>query len=192
MIASVRGIVQHVGVQEVVLEVGGIGVLIVVPQPALNPVPIVGRAMFLHTRLVVREESLSLYGFSTQEQREVFDLLLQVNGVGPRLAVTILSHLPPDGLRLAVTADQPMALTKVPGIGRKTAEKIIFHLKDRLAPSQAAPVEPTQTDLEVLAVLTGLGYNLVEAQAAVQSLPRNGTESVEERLRLALQYFARP
>ncbi len=191
MIASVRGIVQHVGVQEVVLEVGGIGVRIVVPQAALDPAPVVGQAMFLHTRLVVREESLSLYGFSSQEQREVFDLLLQVNGVGPRLAVTILSHLPPDGLRSAVAADQPVALTKVPGIGRKTAEKIIFHLKDRLKAPEAMASMALEADNDVVSALTALGYSLVEAQSAVQSIPAQASSDVAARVRLALQYFSR-
>jgi len=191
MIASVRGIVQHVGVQEVVLEVGGIGVRVAVPQAALDPAPVVGQAMFLHTRLVVREESLSLYGFSTQEQREVFDLLLQVSGVGPRLALSILSHLPPDGLRAAVAADQPMVLTKVPGIGRKTAEKIIFHLKDRLTAPEAMVSMTLEADNDVVSALTALGYSLVEAQSAVQSIPAQAPGDVAARVRLALQYFSR-
>lgn len=191
MIASVRGIVQHVGLQDVVLDVGGIGVQVVVPQAALDPAPVIGQAMFLFTRLIVREESISLYGFSTQEQREVFDLLLQVNGVGPRLAVTILSHLPPDGLRLAVTADQPAALTKVPGIGRKTAEKIIFHLKDRLAAPEAMASLALEADNDVVSALTALGYSLVEAQSAVQSISAQAPTDVATRVRLALQYFSR-
>jgi Holliday junction DNA helicase RuvA len=191
MIASVRGIVQHIGVQEVVLEVGGIGVLLIVPQTALDPAPVVGQAVFLHTRLVVREESLNLYGFSTQEQREMFDLLLQVSGVGPRLAVTILSHLPPDGLRSAVAADQPALLARVPGIGRKTAEKIIFHLKDRLTAPEAMASLTLEADNDVVSALTALGYSLVEAQSAVQSIPPQAPADVAARVRLALQYFSR-
>jgi Holliday junction DNA helicase RuvA len=191
MIASVRGIVQHLGLQEVVLEVGGIGVRIAVPQAALDPSPVIGQAMFLHTRLVVREESLSLYGFSTQEQREVFDLLLQVSGVGPRLAISILSHLSPDALRSSVAADQPMALTKVPGIGRKTAEKIIFHLKDRLTAPEAVAGLALEADNDVVSALTALGYSLVEAQSAVQSIPAQAPADAASRVRLALQYFSR-
>jgi len=191
MIASVRGIIQHVGLQEVVLEVGGIGVQISVPQAALGPAAVIGQAMFLYTRLIVREDSLSLYGFGTVEQREVFDLLLQVSGVGPRLAVTILSHLPPDGLRAAVAGDQPAALTRVPGIGRKTAEKIIFHLKDRLAAPQALGGLALEADNDVVSALTALGYSLIEAQSAVQSIPAQAPDEVEARVRLALQYFSR-
>jgi Holliday junction DNA helicase RuvA len=188
MIASVRGIIQHVGQQEVVLEVGGIGVQISVPQAVLGPATVVGQAMFLYTRLIVREDSLSLYGFGSVEQREVFDLLLQVSGVGPRLAVTILSHLPPDGLRAAVAGDQPAALTRVPGIGRKTAEKIIFHLKDRLAavrPAQPA-AEGDAKGLALaksfdsyeatmrLATLTGVARDL-ETFSATQQMMRMQT-----------------
>jgi Holliday junction DNA helicase RuvA len=191
MIASVRGIIQHVGQQEVVLEVGGIGVQISVPQAALGPAAVIGQAMFLYTRLIVREDSLSLYGFGTVEQREVFDLLLQVSGVGPRLAVTILSHLPPDGLRAAVAGDQPAALTRVPGIGRKTAEKIIFHLKDRLTAPQALGGLALEADNDVVSALTALGYSLIEAQSAVQSIPAQAPDEVEARVRLALQYFSR-
>jgi Holliday junction DNA helicase RuvA len=191
MIASVRGIIQHVGQQEVVLEVGGIGVQISIPQAALGPAAVIGQAMFLYTRLIVREDSLSLYGFGTVEQREVFDLLLQVSGVGPRLAVTILSHLPPDGLRAAVAGDQPAALTRVPGIGRKTAEKIIFHLKDRLTAPQALGGLALEADNDVVSALTALGYSLIEAQSAVQSIPAQAPDEVEARVRLALQYFSR-
>lgn len=191
MIASVRGLVQHVGVQEVVLEVGGIGLRIVVPQAALDPSPVIGQAMFLHTRLVVRDDSLNLFGFSTPEQREVFDLLLQVSGVGPRLAISILSHLSPDALRVAVAADQPQALSKVPGIGRKTAEKIIFHLKDRLGAAEPAGSLALEADNDVVSALTALGYTLIEAQSAVQSIPANAPTDVAARVRLALQYLAR-
>lgn len=191
MIASVRGIVQHVGLHDLVLEVGGVGLSIAVPQAALEPAPVVGQAMYLYTRLVVREEALSLYGFSSVEQREVFDLLLQVSGVGPRLAVTILSHLAPDGLRAAVAADQPVVLTKVPGIGRKTAEKIIFHLKERLGAPEARAGLALEADNDVVSALTALGYSLVEAQSAVQSIPSQAPAEVEARIRLALQYFSR-
>ena len=192
MIASLRGLLLSLGDKELVLEVGGVGLQLAVPLSVVERAPAIGQPMFLHTELIVRQDAMRLFGFSSLEEREAFDLLLQVSGIGPRLALAILSHLSLDVLHGAVAAGQPEVLTRVPGIGRKTAEKIIFHLKDRLAPTQAAPAEPPPADLEVLAVLTGLGYNLVEAQAAVQSLPRNGTESVEERLRLALQYFARP
>lgn len=191
MIASLRGIVQHLGTGELVLEVGGVGLRLAVPASVLKAAPTVGQPLFLHTRLIVREEALTLYGFVSTEERELFDLLMQVNGIGPRLALAALSHLSPDGIRAAVAQDQPEVLSKVPGIGRKTAEKIIFHLKDRLAAPMGAGAVGLEADSDVLGVLTTLGYNLVEAQAAVQAIPDGSPPDVESRVRLALQYFTR-
>ncbi len=191
MIASLRGIVQHLGAGELVLEVGGVGLRLAVPASILEAAPAVGQPMFLHTRLIVREEALSLYGFGSTEERELFDLLMQVNGIGPRLALAALSHLSPDGIRAAVAQGKPEVLSKVPGIGRKTAEKIIFHLKDRMAAPSGPGVVSLEADSDVLGVLTTLGYNLVEAQAAVQAIPAGSPPDVESRVRLALQYFSR-
>ncbi len=174
------------------VEVGGIGVRVSVTGSVLESAPALGKAIFLHTFLIVREDALTLYGFTTLEEREVFELLLQVNGVGPRLALAALSHLSPDSLRSAVGNNQPEALERVPGIGRKTAERIIFHLKDRLVAPLEFGVAPSDLDTEVLGVLTALGYSVVEAQAAIQSIPKDSAEDVEERVRLALQYFATP
>jgi Holliday junction DNA helicase RuvA len=191
VIVSLRGIVQRVGEGAITLEMGGVGVEVSAPRAVIERAPAVGEPMFLHTRMIVREDSISLVGFDTLEQREMFDLLLQVSGVGTRLALAILSQLSPDVLRGAVANNQPEALDKVPGIGRKSAEKIIFFLKDRLqAPAAAVPVIHG-SDSEVLAALTTLGYTLVEAQRAVQSIPEDAPEDVEARLRLALRHFAR-
>jgi Holliday junction DNA helicase RuvA len=184
--------VTHVGPTEVVVEVGGVGLSLSVPaEVASGSAP--GVTIFLYTRMIVREDSLSLYGFSSLEQREFFDLLLQVDRVGPRLALAVLSHLSPELLRSAVAGGQLEILTRVPGVGRKTAESIAFHLRDKLeAPAIARLGPPSGADTEVLQALTALGYTLVEAQAALQSIPTDGPKDPEERVRLALQYFARP
>jgi Holliday junction DNA helicase RuvA len=192
VIASLHGVLQQIGDGELILEVGGVGLRVAVPRLVLQEAPKVGQPMFLLTCLVVRESSLSLYGFSTAEQREIFEMLLQVGGVGPRLALAVLSHLSPDLLRSAVANNQPDALATVPGIGRKTAEKIIFHLKDRLELPMIGMGLPSELDTEVLAVLTTLGYSLVEAQAALQSVPSDSPEDIETRVKQALTYFARP
>ena len=192
MITSLRGRLQGVGERELILEVGGVGLAVFVPPDLLEKAPAIGQSMFLHTALVVRADSLSLYGFSQVEQRELFQLLLQVSGIGPRTAFGLVSHLSPDVFRSAVGNNQPEALTRVPGIGKKTAEKIVFQLKDKLAAPAGIAVSPSETDVEVLALLTGLGYSVVEAQTALQSIPRDAPAEVEERLRLALRYFARP
>lgn len=192
MIASLRGVVQHIGDDELTIEVGGVGLLVAVPRSVLEEMSEVGQPLFLLTHLVVRESSLSLYGFSTLEQKELFELLIQVRGVGPRLAMAVLSNLSPDVLRGAVVRDQPEVLARVPGVGRKTGQKIIFHLKDRLVASLEDVGIPSEVDTEVLSALTALGYSLVEAQAAVQFIPDSAPQDIEERVMLALKFFARP
>jgi Holliday junction DNA helicase RuvA len=192
VIASLRGVVQHIGDDELTIEVGGVGLLVAVPRSVLEEMSEVGQPLFLLTHLVVREPSLSLYGFSTIEQKELFELLIQVGGVGPRLAMAVLSNLSPDVLRGAVARDQPEVLARVPGVGRKTGQKIIFHLKDRLVTSLEEVGIPSEVDTEVLSALTALGYSLVEAQAAVQFIPDSAPQDIEERVMLALKFFARP
>lgn len=191
MIASVHGRVQAIGENEVVLEVGGVGLQIGVPLSGLADAPKIGQPLHLFTRLIVREESLSLFGFGTVEERDLFDDLLEVSGIGPRLALAALAHLSPETVLQAIGTDQPETLAKVPGIGKKTAEKIVFHLKDRVA--GAAGTQPISgLDTEVLAVLASLGYSLGEAQAAVQSIPPDAPPDIEVRVRHALKYFAAP
>ena len=191
MIASLRGVVQSIGDDQLLIEVGGVGLRVSVPLSVIDNAPAPGRPLFLHTYLAVREDALNLYGFLSQEEREAFELLIQVSGVGPRLALAILSHLSLDMLRNAIGTNQPEALILVPGIGQKSAERIIFHLRDRLAPVLEPIGEPSEADAEVLTVLTALGYSMQEAQTALQALSPDAPEDVEERIRLALQHFAR-
>ncbi|MFQ5942961.1 MAG: Holliday junction branch migration protein RuvA [Anaerolineales bacterium] len=192
MITSLRGILQTVGEQELTLEVGGVGLHVAVTRSVLEKAPPVGRSLFMETHLVVREDALLLYGFNTLEEREVFLELLKVTGVGPRLALATLSNLSIDTMRLAVANNQPEAFIRVPGIGKKTAERIVFQLKDRIALAPTAESAPIGADDEVVSVLTALGYSPVEAQSAVHSLGSEAPGEVEERVKLALQYFARP
>ncbi len=190
MIASVRGIVQSVEDDQIVVEISGVGLHIAIPTPTGGAIPEIGRPIFLHTKLIVREDALNLYGFDTLEKRNLFELLLEVSGVGPRLALTILSYLSPELIRSAVVNGQPEALVVVPGIGKKTAERIIFHMRDKLEPSAVEFDIRVEADTEVVGVLTALGYSVSEAQAAVRSIPDEASEEVEERVRLALRYFA--
>ena len=192
MIASVRGLVQHLDENEIVLEVGGISLRIWVPASVLQAAPAIGQPYFLHTHFMVREDSLSLFGFSSLEERELFELLLQVSGVGPKSALGLLSHLQPDQLRAAVVSNQPETLAIAPGIGRKTAEKIIFHLKDRMKAPLGVVAPLRESDNDVLSVLTTLGYGIIEAQKAVQSFSLDAPEDLESRVKLALQFLANP
>jgi len=195
MIASLRGTVLHVQQPSfLVVEVGGVGFKVFVPASVFDELDGVGRGIFLHTYLMVREDALNLYGFSSEEQRTLFELLLTVQGVGPRLALSVLSTLSLDVLRTAVAQDQAEVLDRVPGVGRKTAEKIVFALKDKLGAGTGrgalAPV--SDVDAEAIGALTALGYSVVEAQAAVQAIPKGQGQDVEDRIRLALQYFSTP
>jgi Holliday junction DNA helicase RuvA len=144
--------------------------------------------------LLVREDALTLFGFSSEEQRSLFELLLTVQGVGPRLALAVLSTLSIDLLRRAVATEQPDVLDRVPGVGKRTAEKIVFSLKDKLGTSAGLGAISTATDVdtEVLGALTALGYSVVEAQSAVQSIPKGAANTTEERIMAALQYFSSP
>lgn len=189
MIASLHGIVIEIGSGHLVVEVGGIGLRVLVPASVRENLDGVGRGVRLYTHLIVREDSLTLYGFSGEDDRSTFELLLGVNGIGPRSALSILSTVSPVDLRRAVTMEQPEFFTRVPGIGKKIAEKLVFHLRDKLGPA-ALPGRVTaisETDTEVIAALTTLGYSLAEAQAALQAIPKDAPGDVETRVRLALQ-----
>jgi Holliday junction DNA helicase RuvA len=192
MIARLKGRLEAKGKGHAIIDVGGIGFKVYVPASLLDSWEGAGREVELFTHLHVRENELSLYGCGSQEELAVFELLLSVSGVGPKVALAVLSSLPPDSLRTVVAQENAEALARVPGIGPKTAKKLIFDLKDKIGVGvvpTAAPVL-TEADAEVIAALTTLGYSVVEAQAALQSLPREEME-IEEKVRLALAYFAR-
>jgi len=190
MIASLSGRIQEINSDSLVLDIGGVGLQVFAPAPLRDRLN-TGETVFLYTHLVVREDALSLYGFDTKEGRDFFILLLGVNGVGPRLSLAVLSTLSPDAIRRAVFHEQADIFSRVPGVGKKTAQKILLHLQDRI------PIEAgleriatiSDVDTEVLGALTSLGYSVVEAQAALQAIPRDTPQEVEARLRAALQYF---
>ena len=191
MIANLKGRIEAIGRDYVVVGVGGIGFKVYVPISFLETAEGLGRQVELFTHLHVRENELTLYGCGSEDELALFELLLGVSGVGPRVALTMLSTMSPDSVRLAIAQGNAVALTRVPGIGPKMAKKIVFHLKDRVAVEVGPEAVPllTDADAEVIAALTGLGYSVVEAQAALQSLPAEEME-IEERVRLALAYFA--
>jgi Holliday junction DNA helicase RuvA len=191
MIASIQGKVASTGRDHVVIVAGGIGYKIFAPHPTLERVD-PSSETFLHTVLIVREDSMTLFGFATTTEREVFEILLSVNGVGPKLALAVLSTLSIDNLRNAVIGDRADVLTRVPGIGKKTAQKVVIELKDKLKMGlDTAPVDAfDDVNSDVLDALVVLGYSIVEAQTAIQSLPIDAPKTVEDRVRLALQYFA--
>lgn len=191
MIASVKGEVIGKGDDYLIVQVGGVGLLVFVPISTVASYE-QGEHVQLHTHLIVREDKLDLYGFDNQETRNLFQNLITVNGVGPRLALAVLSSLSVDMIYQAVLGEQSQIFNQVPGIGSKTAQKIVLYLHDKLKPLEAAGIISGVRDInrELMDALVGLGYSVIEAQTAIQALPKDAPDELEERLRLALQFFS--
>ncbi|MGD8625422.1 MAG: Holliday junction branch migration protein RuvA [Anaerolineae bacterium] len=192
MIARLQGTIVARGDDCLVVQAGGVGFRVFVPQRLLEGYSELGEEVTLHTHLNVRENDLSLYGCGTEEELALFGLLLSVSGVGPKVALATLSHLPPARLRAALAQEDLAALARVPGIGPKTAKKLAFELKDKVAADVREGLPPpamAEVDTDLIAALTGLGYSLTEAQEAMRHLPREPLP-LEEKVRLALAYFA--
>ncbi len=193
MISSLRGVVLHVGADSVVIEVGGVGLTVAVPADIARSAQ-TGQTLALHTSLIVREDSLSLYGFDTRDELEVFTLLLQVTGVGPKSALGVLSQLTVDRIAEAVYAEDDAPFRKVSGIGPKTAKLIVLQLAGKIAPAVARPVTPTGTGndtvTQVAQALVGLGWPERVAAEAVTTAAEEASEadraSVSALLRVTL------
>ena len=191
MIRMLQGELLAKGDNHIILDVTGVGYRVYVPGPTLDEVGPPGSAVTLYTHLHVREKELSLYGCLREDQLDVFELLLGVSGIGPKVAMNVLSFASPEALHQAVAQGDAQVLTRIPGIGRRTAEQLILNLKHKLAlPGEIPALYPlSQADAEVIAALTTLGYSVSEARSALRSLPKEDLP-VEERVRLALRYFA--
>ncbi len=190
MIDMLTGQVAVVADSYVVIAVGGVGLRVHIPRTVREIVDGRGQTLTLYTHLVVREDALTLYGFGDPDERALFETLLTVSGVGPRLALAIISTLSVAQLQNAVAREEPEVLTRVPGIGKKLAQRLALELKDKLAIEPATGLAAmSDIDTDVLAALTALGYSVVEAQSALQAIPRDAPQDVETRVVLALQYF---
>jgi holliday junction DNA helicase RuvA len=189
MIAFLEGTVVEKAGDRVVISVGGTGYEILVPALTMAKLPAAGRKAKVFTRLQVRDDAMVLYGFVSVDERSLFDLLITVSGVGPKVALGILSVLSPDALRRAVASGDGEALTLVPGVGKKVAGRIVLDLKDRLgAVGDTAATGPIA---EVREALLALGLSAQEAREALSALAPNGDRPVEELLREALRSVGR-
>lgn len=197
MIASLRGIVAEVGAGWCVIETAGVGYHVHVSSHTAQSLPEIGGEAHLKTRQVVREDSLTLFGFSDAEELRLFDLAISVSGVGPRLALALLSGLKPHALARAIREEQIGALVAVPGIGRKTAERLIVELRDKLEAPLGAGVTPqvlprAERYQDAVAALTRLGYTAAQAQEAVRAVSERGEElTLEDLVRRALARLAK-
>ena len=186
MIASLAGTVLAVEPGVAVVEVGGVGLRVLIPASTAAHLPPLGGRATLFTHLLVREDALTLYGFASAAELGLFERLLGVRGRGPTKALSLLSGSSVEALRAAIAGENTGALMRRPGIGRRLAAQIALDLKDTLGPGAAEAGAGAGTDGEVLAWLTAMGFPAAEAQAAVARLPRDPALPVEERVRHAL------
>ena len=192
MIASIQGKIIQKGIDNIVININGLGVQVFVTKET-SEIANIGDVKFFHCQLIVRENSLTLFGFENEIEKVYFNLLLGVNGVGTRLALSIISFLSVDAINRAVSAEQFEVFARVPGVGKKTAQKIAIHLQGKInTDSNIIGLKSSvpDVDIEVLEALTTLGYSVIEAQSALQFIPKDGPKDIEERLRIALQYFS--
>lgn len=189
MIRALQGTIESLSPDSLVLAVGPVSLRIFAPAPTLASVGCIGQEVRVYTHLQVREDQWSLYGFSTPEQRTWFEMLLGVNGVGPRVAMSILSVIPVETLRQSLAQGDATPLTRVPGVGKKVAGRLVLELQSKVGPVEAgAPVALPQTEL--VDALTNLGYTAVEAQVALGTIPKDEIMAAEDKLLLALRYLA--
>jgi Holliday junction DNA helicase RuvA len=211
MIASVRGTLIERGDGFAVVEAGGVGYQVHVSTATLTALPAVGSEVRLHTRHIVREDAQLLFGFVERDELRLFDLLIAVNGVGPRIAIAVLSGLAPARFARAVRDENLAALTAVPGVGRKTAERLVVELRDKLgflptAPADAGAesrgegrakktrvLEKSERYDDAVAALVTLGYSATQAADAVRRVSEeSGEAAAEDLVRRALAVLARP
>lgn len=200
MISYIRGELAYVEEDKVIVDVAGVGYAIFMPRSAIGLLPPVGTEVKIHTYLNVKEDGMQLFGFFTRDDLEVFRLVIGVNGIGPKGGLNILSQLTPDDLRFAVLSGDVKAISATPGIGKKTAEKLILELKDKLKledalshgegkTGNALPLQSTQGNIqgEAVQALVALGYGNTEALRAVKQIEITEDTQVEDVLKQALK-----
>ena len=188
LISSISGNLEAKGADYAEISIGGITLHASIPTKTSDDLGEVGSFVQLLTSLQVRQDQISLYGFSTKEDRITFDTLININGVGPRLALAILSTFTAGELAATVNTGDGDTLTQVPGVGKRTASRILLELKGKIEQiSDVVPVENESQD--VLAALTALGYSVQEARQAMANIHPNEDISTEDRIRIALQYL---
>jgi Holliday junction DNA helicase RuvA len=188
MIATLHGTIQLVQDGALVVVLGGLGLCVQVPTTVLEHAH-VGRTIDLYTHLHVRESEIALYGFGSQAELDLFLLLLGVSGVGPRTALAVLSTFSPETLKSAVSRGDISVLTRIPGIGRKTAERMLLDLRDKVGRADRSAWSMTamqEGDADVINALTALGYSLSEAREALSAIPE-GVTALDERILASLR-----
>jgi Holliday junction DNA helicase RuvA len=194
MIGSLRGRIAAKTPPQLMIDVGGVGYELEAPMSTFFHLPAIGQEVSLLTHLVVREDAQNLYGFATQDERRLFRNLLKVSGVGPKIALALLSGISVEAFALCILNQDVAALIRVPGIGRKTAERLFVEMRDRVANFEGGPgmarIDGVSPESEALGALIGLGYKPAEAARLLKAV-EPGTHTTEELIRRALQGAAR-
>jgi holliday junction DNA helicase RuvA len=191
MIDIIKGIVFAIDEKSITVLIGGVGINIWTTNMVLSKSK-VGESIQLVTDLVLRETEISLYGFENTHERNMFRALLKVSGVGPKAAMAIVSTLTLSEIISAIQTNNSDRFTQVPGIGKKTAQKLILYLQDSFDFDNDIQVDPSIASInsDLLEALVGLGYSVIEAQSCIQSLPADTPDDLESKLRIALQHFS--
>jgi Holliday junction DNA helicase RuvA len=191
VIASLRGKLQAFGADWAVIDVNGVGFKVFMPTSTLAELGRKGEEVELYTHLYLREDNAALYGFSTPEELGLFQTLIGVSRLGPKLALAMLSAMSAEKLAMAIATGSADLLAEIPGVGKKTAQRIILELKEKIGAGWAAPPpELAQENADVLAALTALGYSVREASRAIAAIPPDPALSLEEKIKAALGFFA--
>jgi holliday junction DNA helicase RuvA len=189
MIATLHGKLQMRADDSIIVNVGGVGFRVRVPTGTLGDLGAVGSDVHLFTHLRVREDELSLYGFATESELHLFETLLTVSGIGPRIALALLSSAPAETVRFAIAQGNLDVLTAIPGVGKKTAQRLVLELKGKVDVSGLGEIgELGPLDEDVMNALINLGYSAAEASQAARAVP-SSAKTIEDRLRLALQHL---
>jgi Holliday junction DNA helicase RuvA len=189
MIGRLRGTIVGRRAEVVTLDVEGVGYEITMTPQTLSEIPGLGEPLVLHTHLHVREDAMTLYGFMEESAREMFRLLLATSGIGPKVAMAILGSMRPDELSRAVTAEDVDALTIVPGIGKRSAQRILLELKPKLVDADVTSIGGNSDSGRIREALEGLGYGAAEIRDVMPEIPADGT--LQEQLRVALKALGR-
>ncbi len=187
MIVGVKGLLDAVGPDWVYLQLGGVTLQVFVPSSAISNLGPIGSQVQLYTDLRIRDEQPVLFGFPSAASLELFALLTGVSGVGPRLALALLSTLGAPGLRQAIASGDMAALASAPGVGGRTSGRIILELKGKVEEQDIDVIPMASDDAQVIAALAALGYSTNEARRAVSTLEKDPVLTLEDRIRLALQ-----
>jgi len=188
MIASLEGTLVHNDTNSVIVNVGGIGFQLNISTYTLNQLEKIGSTVSLYTHLYLRTDNIALYGFASREELVLFKDLISVSGIGPKVALAMLSTLNPEQLVTAITSGNTELIVQVPGIGKKVASRLVVELKGKLQKEWGeTTLQFKPANAEAVAALTGLGYSLREATQAISSIPDSAEMNLEEKIKLALQ-----